>query len=521
MVETRTIWTTMTKQYVFLLALACLVPTTIAAQSNASAKRTVNFSEHVAPIVFKNCTSCHRPGEGAPFSLTNYKETRKKGRMIAKVTRKRFMPPWHPVKGHGNFKGTMRLSDKQIRTLAAWVKAGMPEGNPAKLKPMPKFTKGWQLGTPNLIVKMPKAFPVPAGGPDIYRSFVVPLNLQEDKWVTAIEVRPGDRTVLHHTIFQIDTSGSARQSDGKDGRAGFSGMRGGGGRQRVGTSTSGLGGWAVGGQPNHLPMGLARLIPKGADLVLQSHFHPSGKKTEEQTTIGLYFTDKAPKRTMVGLQLPPSFGIAAGLNIPAGAADFKIRGSFTLPVDVQGLTVGGHAHYLCKKMQVFITPPGSKRQKSIFYIDNWSFNWQNRYLYKKPLSIRRGTKIDVVITYDNSAQNPSNPHDPPRRVRWGLQSTDEMGSVTLLMVARREKDTNRLKRAIRESGRDSMISGAPSGIAGALISQVKMMDKNGDGKVELSEVPQRMRSFFKRLDTNGDGVITDDELENIGGGFRR
>jgi len=300
------------KNYALLLPVACLLPATSTAQSNSSVRHSTTFTQHVAPIVFNNCTSCHRPGQGAPFSLTNYAETRKKGRMIARVTKKRFMPPWHPVKGHGEFKGTLGLTDREIKTLDKWVKAGMPEGNPKKLPAMPKFPSGWQLGTPDMVVKMPRAFPVPAGGPDIYRNFAVPLNLQEDKWVTAIEVRPGDRTVLHHIIFGLDTSGSARESDGRDGRPGFSGMRGGGGRS-VGTSTSGLGGWAVGGQPNHLPLGLARHLPKGSDLVLRSHFHPSGKKTEEQTTIGLYFTDKAPKRTMVGLQLPPNFGITAGL----------------------------------------------------------------------------------------------------------------------------------------------------------------------------------------------------------------
>ena len=511
----------MMNHYALLLPLACLIPTVSSAQSSSSAKRSVTFTQHVAPIVFNNCTSCHRPNEGAPFSLTNYAETRKKGRMIARVTKKGFMPPWHPVKGHGEFKGTLGLTDRQVRTLDDWVKGGMPEGNPQRLPKMPKFTDGWKLGTPDLVVKMPKAFPVPAGGPDIYRNFFVPVGLQEDKWVTAIEVRPGDRTVLHHIIFGIDTNGSARKSDGRDGKPGFSGMRGGG--RGVGTSTAGLGGWAVGGQPNHLPMGLARHFPKGSDLILRSHFHPAGKATEEQTTIGLYFTDKAPKRTMVGLQLPPNFGITAGLNIPAGEKEFKISGSFTLPVDVQALTVGGHAHYICKKMQVTVTPPGSKKKKSIFFIDDWAFNWQNRYLYKKPLPLRRGSKIDVVITYDNSAENPSNPHDPPRRVRWGLQSTDEMGSVTILMVAKREKDTNRLKRAIRDNSRNNISPDAGAGLAGAFISQIKMMDQNGDGKIEEGEVPERMRRLFKGLDTNGDGVVDDDELENMNlfGGRRR
>jgi hypothetical protein len=297
-------------------------------------------------------------------------------------------------------------------------------------------------------------------------------------------------------------------------------MDGGAGRG-AGTSTAGLGGWAVGGMPRHLPMGLARKVPKGADLVLRSHFHPAGKPEVERTTVGLYFTEQPPKRTMVGLQLPPNFGIAAGLDIPAGDAGFTLRDSFVLPVDALALTVGGHAHYICKKMQVFVTPPGGE-QESIFYIDDWAFNWQNRYQYEEPLLLRRGTKIDVVITYDNSANNPSNPHDPPKRIRWGLQSTDEMGSVTLLMVARRERDTRRLNRAIRSSGNDSMRRNASlGGLLGGVISQIKMLDKNGDNRVDASEVPERFKRWVQRLDTNGDGVLDEKEIESIGSEIRR
>ena len=479
------------------------------------------FTEHIAPIIFNNCTSCHRPGEGAPFTLMNYKQVRRRARMIVKVTKSRFMPPWHPVEGHGEFAGARRLQPEQIAMLEKWHKTGMKAGDPKKLPPMPKFTEGWQLGEPDLIVKMPKGFTVPAGGPDIYRNFVVPVGLQEDKWVTAIEVRPSARTVLHHIIFGVDTSGSARREDGRDGRPGFSGMRGrraSRGRS-VGTSTSGLGGWAVGGTPRHLPMGLARELPKGSDLILRSHFHPSGKREVEQTTLGLYFTDKPPTRTMVGLQLPPRFGFAAGLNIPAGEKNFKIGGSYTLPVDVQGLTVGGHAHYLCKTMRVLATLPNGQT-KSIFYIDNWAFNWQNRYQYKKPLDLPRGTKIDVSITYDNSKDNPSNPNDPPRRVRWGPQSTDEMGSVTLLMVAKRERDTRRLKRMIRAAARESMSQGV-SGIAGAFISRIMRLDKNNNGKLEASEIPSSYKRILSRLDANRDGTIDEKELKELENSTRR
>jgi hypothetical protein len=499
------------------------------ADANAgSSPAAVTFSGQVASIIFNHCTSCHRPGEGAPFSLQNYKQVRRKARMIGKVTKSRFMPPWHPVEGHGKFLGELRLTDAQIDLIQRWVAGGTPEGDPKKLPPMPKFTVGWQLGKPDMIVRMPKGFTVPAGGPDIYRSFVVPMGLAEKKWLTAIEVRPSARTVLHHTIFRVDTSRESRRRDGSDGKPGFRGMRRGrsGGRSG-GTSVSGLGGWAVGGQPRHLPMGLARELPKGADIILESHFHPSGKEEIEQTTLGLYFTDKPPTRTMVKLQLPPRFGVAAGLDIPAGKSDFELNDSFTLTADAQALTVGGHAHYLCKEMQVWATFPGAKKRTSIFWIDNWAFNWQNRYQYEKPLDLPKGTKIDVRIVYDNSANNPSNPSDPPRRVRWGQQSTDEMGSVSLLMVAKRESDQRRLRRDIRDAGRRSMARlFNRNGFAGLLVSRIRMMDKNGDGKVSRDEVSsRRYRDLVDKYDKDGDRALDDTEMEALANGeigrFRR
>ena len=483
------------------------------------------FTRDVAPILYKNCASCHRPGQGAPFSLLTYRDARRRGRTLLRAVQKQFMPPWHPVAGHGAFVGERRLTAAQITTLERWVGGGRPEGDPAHLPPLPAFPKGWQLGKPDLVVKMKKAFPVPAGGPDIYRNFVIPLGLDADKWLTAIEVRPGSRRVLHHIVFGLDTTGDARRRDGRDGKPGFDGMRGGRGARgrNVGTSTAGLGGWAVGGQPQHLPLGLSRKIPKGADLILRSHLHPSGKAEAEQTTIGLYFTDKPPSHTMIGLQLPPMFGVAAGIDVPPGAKNFTIRDSFTLPVAARALTVGGHAHYICRSMQVRVTRPG-KAPESIFFIDRWAFNWQNRYQYAQPVDLPKGTKVDVEIVYDNSKDNPSNPFDPPRRIRWGLQSTEEMGSVTLLMIAKQERDARKLQRAIRRAARSSMRRGSrrnPGSLLAPLISRIKMLDKNGDGKVDSSEIPARWRRYIRRLDTNGDGVLDQDEIDAVGRMRRR
>lgn len=495
-----------------------LAPGTIAAQAVAPP----NFAEHIAPLVFAHCSSCHRPGQAAPFSLLSFADVRRRGKTIARVVAARDMPPWHPVAGHGSFAGESRLSDEEIASVLAWVEGGMPEGDPAATPPPPSFASGWQLREPDLVVAMPVAYEVPAGGPDIYRNFVVPLGLAEDRWLTAIDVRPSARTVLHHIIFSFDTSGRARALDGRDGQPGFAGMGGEGGGLN---GTAAVGGWAVGGQARELPMGLARRVPKGADLVLRSHFHPSGKVENEQTTLALYFAKEPPTRSMVGLQLPPAFGVAAGLDVPAGEREFKIADSFVLPVDALGVEVGGHAHYICKDMHVWATSPGGERS-SVFWIDDWDFNWQNRYQYREPIEFAKGTRIDVAITYDNSAENPRNPHDPPRRVRWGLQSTDEMGSVTLLLVPRVEADAQTLQRAVQQHSREHLAGAARNGgAAGAMLSRVMMLDKNGDGRLEASEVPEQLRRLVERFDTDRDGVVDETELEtalrDAAGGARR
>jgi hypothetical protein len=216
-----------------------------------------NFAEHVAPILYVRCASCHRPGEAAPFPLLRYEDAKKRAAMIADVVEDRLMPPWHAAPGHLAFVGERRLSDSEIATLRAWAEAGAPEGPREKTPAPPAFEAGWQLGEPDLVLTMEEAFEVPASGPDVYRNFVLKLALDEDRWVRAIELRPSARKVVHHSLFFVDTTGSAREQDGRDGKPGFRGMSfaGGGGARALrdrGETLGGwgqLGGWAVGMTP--------------------------------------------------------------------------------------------------------------------------------------------------------------------------------------------------------------------------------------------------------------------------------
>src|SRR5262249_25762714 len=308
------------------------------------------FSEHVAPILYEKCVTCHRPGEAAPFALITYDQVRKKGRQIAKVTASRYMPPWHAAHGFGEFADERRLTDDEIATIGAWVGHGMLEGDRTRMPALPTFPDGWHLGTPDLVLKMPAGFDVPASGPDVYRNFVIPTGAAEDKWVRAIEFRPSARKAVHHVLFAYDATGGAAKRDGRDGRPGFGGM----GSVGVGGLTGGtgpLGGWAVGATPQFLPPGVALSLPKGADVILQMHFHPTGKPETEQSTIGIYFADRAPERRLWSLQVPALFGFGAGIDIPAGKKDFAIEDSITLPVDVRAFSVAAHAHYIANEMK--------------------------------------------------------------------------------------------------------------------------------------------------------------------------
>ena len=398
----------------------------------------VTFADTIAPIVYANCVTCHRPGEAAPFSLISYDDVRKRGAMIAKVTQARFMPPWQATHGYGDFAGERRLSDAQIQSIASWVSQGMPPGDPSHMPPLPKFPDGWSLGTPDLVLQMPTTFEIPASGPDVFRNFVIPSGLTDDKWVRAVEFRPSARAVVHHALFAYVRGGALGTIDGADGRPGFRGLSPIGFMPNVAPSGP-LGGWAVGASPRFLPDGQALPLARGSDVVLQMHFHPTGKVERERSTIGIYFADHAPARRLAQLQMPGLFGVGSGIDIPAGEKAFGITSSATMPVDVKVFSAAPHAHYLGKEFKASATLPDG-RTTPLIWIKDWDFNWQDGYTYKEPIVLPKGSRIDVRITYDNSTDNPRNPSNPPHRVLWGEQSTDEMGSIGFTLMPVREED---------------------------------------------------------------------------------
>ncbi len=400
----------------------------------------VTFNGNIAPIIYRNCSPCHRPGEAAPFPFLSYQDVAKRAKTISKVTASRFMPPWKAEPASYPYRDDRWVTADEIALIQSWVKQGMQEGNASEKPEPPKFTSGWQLGEPDLIVEMPAAYHVPADGPDIYRNIAVPIGLTEDKWVTAITMRPSARAVVHHVLYFADPTGRAHEKPQQGAEPGFSGMRAGG-------ATIPIGGWAVGGQPHFYPEGLALRLPNGSDLVVQYHFHPTGKPEEEKSVIGLYFAKKAPERSMVRIQMPPHYSLFSGLDIPAGEKDFLIRDSYTLPVAVDGVGMSAHAHYIAKQMKMTATFPDGEL-KTLLSITDWDFAWQDRYFFQQLEPLPAGTRLDAEIHWDNSADNPRNPSSPPVRVTWGEESKDEMGSVSLIAVPHEESDLGTLQEDI-------------------------------------------------------------------------
>lgn len=399
----------------------------------------VTFNQDIAPIIYRHCSSCHRPGEAAPFPLLSYADVKKKARTIADATESRLMPPWKAEPASYSYRDERRLSDPDIALIQAWVKDGVKEGDGEK-PPPPTFGSGWTLGEPDLVVEMPAAYHVPADGPDIYRNIAFPLGLTEDKWVTAIEMRPTARAAVHHVLYFADPNGRAHKK--KQGtQPGFNGMRP--------SASVALGGFAVGAQPKPFPEGFALRVPSGSDFVVQYHFHPTGRPEVEKARIGFYFAKKPPERLMTRIQMPPVYSLFSGLDIPAGEKDFVIRDSYLLPVAVDAVGLGAHAHYLGKQMKMTATLP-SGDIKTLLWIKDWDFAWQDRYYFKELVALPKGTRLDTEIHWDNSAANPRNPSNPPVRVTWGEESKDEMGSVSLIAVAHEGSERAALQKDLRQ-----------------------------------------------------------------------
>jgi tetratricopeptide (TPR) repeat protein len=413
------------------------------------------FTRDVAPIVFANCSSCHRPGGPAPFSLLSYSDVKSRARLIASATGRRFMPPWKPEPGAGEFVGVRRLSDAQIATIQKWLEQGTPEGDAASLPPTPQFTSDWRLGPPDLVLTMDRPYTLRAGGDDMYRHFVIPIPIPAARYIRAWEFRPGNPRVVHHATMQIDRTGASRQLDAQDSEPGYEGL--------IAHSVSSPDGyfldWAPGHTPYTAPPGMGIPLEPASDLVLMLHLRPSGKPEPVQASIALYFADTPPSRIPALLRLT-----AQDLDIPAGASSVVVTRSFTLPVPVELVTVQPHAHYLARQIDGDATLPDGTT-KRLISIRDWDFNWQDVYRYTTPVPLPAGTTVRMRWRYDNSADNARNPSVPPKRVRYGQRTSDEMSELWFQVVPRNNAEREVLTRDLRSAVLHEELNGYETMIA--------------------------------------------------------
>jgi tetratricopeptide (TPR) repeat protein len=404
--------------------ILCIVAIGGCHQSDAPANKVaaepayVTFNRDVAPILFANCASCHRPGEAAPFSLLTYDDARRRASQIVEVTRRLIMPPWLPEPSHGEFSGNRRLSEQQIETIEKWVKAGAPQGAAADLTATPTLSEGWRLGTPDLVLESPP-YELAAAGGDQFRNFVIPIAITMPEWVEAIELRPTNPRATHHARLGVDRSFESVRRDAADPLLGYEGMAW--GQDPDGQLVT----WVPGMIAHRGAPGSAwRLYPKTC-LVLHTHMQPTGKSETVQFRIGVHFAKDSPTLRPVVLRIG-----SRNIDIPAGEAHFVAADEYVVPVDLDLRSIFPHAHSLCREVDVQATLPDGS-QKSLIKINDFNEKWHDDYRYVEPVRLPRGSRIRSTFTYDNSDKNIRNRQHPPKRVVYGSNVVDEMADVYL------------------------------------------------------------------------------------------
>ena len=420
---------------------AAAAPGGAAAQARP-APGNITFTSEIAPLLLDHCAACHQPGGVAPFSVLTYAEVRPWARAIRQSVLTRSMPPWKPAPGYGGpFVAERRLSDAEIALIARWVDGGAPEGDPADLPTMREGgagAGGWRLGTPDLVVEMPEPYLLRAGGDgdDMIRNFAIPIPVRETRYVKGLEFQPGNPRVVHHANLKIDPTEASRRLDAEDPEPGYQGVTPFSARFPFGYFL----GWTPGQARPLEAEGMAWRLDPGSDLLLELHLTPREEPEPVQPRVGFFFTDEPPTKIPFTIRLGKQ-----DMVIPPGADDYRSVDRYVLPVDVEVHGVQPHAHYLAEEVRGYATLPDGTRQ-SLIRIDDWDFHWQDFYRYATPFVLPRGTELAMEFTYDNSVGNPDNRFAPPRRVRWGQDSSNEMGDLWIQVVPVRPADLEPLIR---------------------------------------------------------------------------
>lgn len=411
----------------FLFARTVSQPGHAAGSPPGAEVQKVTFNRDLAPLLFRTCAPCHHPGEAGPFPLLTYGDVKSHARQIADLTEKRIMPPWLPEPGEFEFNDDLHLTPDEIALFRKWVAAGMPEGAAADLPPAPKFNSGWQLGEPDLILHADSSYQIPAEGSDVYWNFIFRVRLEQTRWIKAVEIRPGERRLVHHANLIVDRSQSARRQEKSPG-SGFPGME-----LQIESESFDPDGhfffWKPGTILEPEPRDMALRLDPGNDLILNTHLQPSGKPEKIQPAIGIYFTKEPATKFPLLLQLEND----RKLDIPAGEKNFLVTDEFTLPEAVSLLAIYPHAHYLGRDLLALAKFPNGAT-KTLLHIPRWDLNWQAVFTYKRAISLPAGTVVSMRYRYDNSEDNLANPNSPPKRVVAGNRANDEMAHLWLQVL---------------------------------------------------------------------------------------
>jgi thiol-disulfide isomerase/thioredoxin len=417
------------------------------------ARTDVTYTKHVAPILQERCQACHRPEQAAPFSLLTYNDAVGHARMIKEVSTQRRMPPWHADPRHGKFLNDRRLTSQEIETLAAWVDSGMPRGADKDLPKPIAWEKGWRIGKPDLVLEMPQEFEVPATGVLPYKHFTIDPGFTEDVWVEKAEARPGAVGVVHHIVVYIQRPGKSMFSPDGD--------------------MSTLVGWAPGDLGLNCPPGTALRVPKGSKLMFELHYTPNGTPARDRSKIGLLFAKKPPKYEL----LMNTFD-NEDLRIPPRDPHYRAETTFRFRADGYLIALVPHMHWRGKDYFYEIIYPDG-RKETLLSVPRWDFNWQNMYIFDKPIKAPKGSRVHAVAHWDNSRNNPYNP-DPSKEVRFGLQTWEEMMVGWAVYTWENPETAAKLP---------------PLSQAEVMFNR---LDRNGDDLITPEEVPEWLRNMLDK-----------------------
>ena len=401
-----------------------LVSTILVAVLTVSAYSQVTFTKDIAPIIYNNCTKCHRPGEIAPFPMTHYDEILPWAQSIKYATSIRYMPPWKADPEFSRFQGERFLTQEQIDLISQWVDNGAPFGNAAEEPALPDFPSGSQIGTPDLILHYAEPYHHYGGSLDEYRVFVLPTGLTEDKQIATVELRPGNKQILHHALFTYDDTGDAAAMDAQDPAYGYDGFGGFGIDNWWGRM---LPGYVPGQKPILYPEGLGQILPAHSDLLMQVHYGPFAQPSVDSSTVNIFFKKEPVTRQVQNFIFVPFYPLIdtnVDFIIPANTVK-TFHCQFTTPLKISVFAIWPHCHLLGQEYKVFALNAAGDTT-NLIRIPEWDFNWQGSYNFKKYIILEPGTTIHVYATYDNTINNPSNPNSPPKLVTWGEKTTDEM-----------------------------------------------------------------------------------------------